>query len=185
MSSIVDYTDRATCIIFGDAAGVVLIEANEEGYGLQDEYLRGDSIGRAFLNIEAGGSSHPIDEEAIKSKKHYLKQEGQTVFKYAVSNMTESCLTIMNRNGLNKDNLDWIVPHQANQRIISATGRAAKVAPQKVMSNIEHYGNTTSATIPLVLNEYEHLLKKGDNLIMTTFGGGFTWGANYVKWGYN
>ena len=184
MSSIVDYTDRATCIIFGDAAGAILVEPNNEGYGLQDEYLRGDSLGRNFLKIEAGGSLNPITEEAILTKKHYIKQEGQTVFKYAVSNMANSCKRIMSQNNLDKNSLDWMVPHQANQRIITATGRVVGISAEKVMSNIERYGNTTSATIPLVISEYEHLLKKGDNLIMTAFGGGFTWGANYLKWAY-
>jgi 3-oxoacyl-[acyl-carrier-protein] synthase-3 len=185
MSSIVDYTDRATCIIFGDGAGAALFEPNEEGLGLQDEYLRSDGIGREFLRIEAGGSLMPTSEETLKNRKHYIKQEGKTVFKYAVSNMADASEKILKRNHLTNDDIDWLAPHQANSRIIEATARRINLDMDKVMVNIEHYGNTTSATLPLLLADYEDQLKKGDNIVFAAFGGGFTWGAAYLKWAYN
>lgn len=185
MSSIVDYTDRATCIIFGDGAGAALFEPNEKGLGLQDEYLRSDGIGREFLRIEAGGSLMPTSEETLKNRKHYIKQEGKTVFKYAVSNMADASEKILKRNHLTNDDIDWLAPHQANSRIIEATARRVNLDMEKVMVNIEHYGNTTSATLPLLLADYEDQLKKGDNIVFAAFGGGFTWGAAYLKWAYN
>ena len=185
MSSIVDYTDRATCILFGDGAGAVLLEPDGQGFGFYDEYLRSDSIGRNFLKIEAGGSLMPVDEYIIKQKKHFLRQEGQAVFKHAVANMEHSCNKILDRNNLDQSSIDWLVPHQANQRIMSAIANNLKIDNEKVMSNVARYGNTTSATLPLALSDYEHLLKKNDRIIMTAFGGGFTWGANYLKWSYD
>ncbi len=185
MSSIIDYTDRATCIIFGDGAGAVLFEPNEEGYGLQDELLRSDGIGRDFLKIEAGGSILPASEETISNRQHYVHQEGRTVFKFAVSNMADVSEGILERNNLTKETVNWLVPHQANKRIIEATANRIGLDSDKVMMNIHKYGNTTSATLPLLLNDYEKELKKGDNLIFAAFGGGFTWGAIYLKWAYN
>ena len=185
MSSIIDYTDRATCIIFGDGAGAVLFEPNNEGLGLQDEYLRSDGIGRDFLRIEAGGSQMPTTIETVEAKKHFVYQEGKTVFKYAVSNMADVAEKMLTRNNLTEPDVQWLVAHQANKRIIEATARRVGVSPEKVMMNIHRYGNTTSATLPLLLADYESQLKKGDNLIFAAFGGGFTWGAAYVKWGYN
>ncbi|WP_335965191.1 beta-ketoacyl-ACP synthase III [Galbibacter sp. PAP.153] len=185
MSSIIDYTDRTTCIIFGDGAGAVLFEPNEEGLGLQDEYLRSDGIGRDFLKIDAGGSILPASEETVKNKQHYVYQDGKTVFKFAVSNMADVAERIMVRNNLTKDDIQWLVPHQANKRIIDATANRVNLDSSRVMVNIEKYGNTTSATLPLLLNDYEKQLKKGDNLIFAAFGGGFTWGSIYLKWAYN
>jgi len=185
MSSIIDYTDRATCIIFGDGAGAVLFEPNEEGMGLQDEYLRSDGIGREFLKIEAGGSMLPASEETVKNKQHFVHQEGKTVFKFAVSNMADVAEKMLTRNNITKEDVNWLVPHQANKRIIEATANRIKLNPEKVMMNIHKYGNTTSATLPLLLADYENQLKKGDNLIFAAFGGGFTWGAIYLKWAYN
>lgn len=185
MSSIIDYTDRATCIIFGDGAGAVLFEPNTEGLGFQDEYLRSDGIGRDYLKIEAGGSILPPSQETVKNKQHFVHQEGTTVFKYAVSNMADVASKILERNDLTKDDVNWLVPHQANKRIIEATGNRIGLETEKVMMNIHKYGNTTSATLPLLLNDYEKALKKGDNLIFAAFGGGFTWGAIYLKWAYN
>ena len=185
MSSIIDYKDRTTCIIFGDGAGAVLFEPNTEGLGFQDEYLRSDGIGRDYLKIEAGGSILPPTEETVKNKQHFVYQEGKTVFKYAVSNMADVSFKILERNNLTKDTLDWLVPHQANKRIIEATSNRLGLNDDKVMMNIHKYGNTTSATLPLLLNDYEKKLKKGDNLIFAAFGGGFTWGAIYLKWAYN
>lgn len=185
MSSILDYTDRTTCIIFGDGAGAVLFEPNDEGLGLQDEYLRSDGIGRDFLKIEAGGSALPASLETVKNKQHYVYQDGRTVFKFAVSNMADVAEKIMNRNNLSKDEVQWLVPHQANMRIIQATANRVDLDPSKVMVNIQKYGNTTSATLPLLLSDYETQLKKGDNLIFAAFGGGFTWGSIYLKWAYN
>ncbi|WP_417885476.1 beta-ketoacyl-ACP synthase III [Zunongwangia sp.] len=185
MSSIIDYTDRTTCIIFGDGAGAVLLEPNEEGYGFQDELLRGDSIGRNSLRIEAGGSLLPTSEETLAKKLHYVKQDGKTVFKYAVSNMSGVSAQIMERNNLANKDIDWLVAHQANKRIIGATASRMGLEDEKVLMNIERYGNTTSATLPLLLSDYEKQLKKGDNLIFASFGGGFTWGATYLKWAYN
>ncbi|TVZ56632.1 3-oxoacyl-[acyl-carrier-protein] synthase-3 [Lutibacter sp. Hel_I_33_5] len=185
MSSILDYTDRATCIIFGDGAGAALFEPNTEGLGLQDEYLRSDGVGREFLKIEAGGSIMPPTEETVKNRRHFIQQEGRTVFKYAVSNMADVSEKILNRNNLTKNDVDWLVPHQANNRIIEATANRVGLESEKVMVNIHKYGNTTSATLPLLLADYEKVLKKGDNLIFAAFGGGFTWGAIYLKWAYN
>jgi 3-oxoacyl-[acyl-carrier-protein] synthase-3 len=185
MSSIIDYADRATCIIFGDGAGAALFEPNNEGLGLQDEYLRSDGIGRDFLRIEAGGSIMPTTEQTVKDKKHFVYQEGKTVFKYAVSNMADVSEKMLTRNNLTEKDIQWLVPHQANKRIIEATANRVGVAPEKVMMNIHKYGNTTSATLPLLLADYENQLKKGDNLIFAAFGGGFTWGAIYLKWAYN
>jgi 3-oxoacyl-[acyl-carrier-protein] synthase-3 len=185
MSSILDYTDRTTCIIFGDGAGAVLFEPNDEGLGLQDEYLRSDGAGRPFLRIEAGGSLLPASEETVKNKQHYVYQDGKSVFKFAVSNMADVAAKIMERNNLSHDDVDWLVPHQANKRIIDATANRMGLDSDKVMINIQKYGNTTSATLPLLLSDYEKQLKKGDNLVFAAFGGGFTWGAIYLKWAYN
>jgi len=185
MSSIVDYTDRKTCVIFGDGAGAILFEPNTEGLGFQDEFLRSDGTGRDFLKIEAGGSILPASEETVKNKQHFVHQEGQTVFKYAVSGMADVTEKIMQRNNLTKDTVDWLIAHQANKRILDATGQRAGLDSSKVLINIEKYGNTTSATIPLLLTDFEKQLKKGDNIIFASFGGGFTWGAIYLKWAYN
>lgn len=185
MSSIIDYADRTTCIIFGDGAGAVLFEPNTEGYGYQDEYLRTDGIGREFLNIEAGGSILPASKQTIEDKKHFVFQDGKTVFKFAVSNMADAAATIMQRNNLTHDDVNWLVPHQANKRIIDATAKRMELDEAKVMMNIERYGNTTSATLPLLLADYENQLKKGDKLVFAAFGGGFTWGSSYLTWAYN
>ena len=185
MSSIIDYTDRATCIIFGDGAGAVLFEPNTEGLGLQDEFLRSDGVGREFLKIDAGGSILPPSEETVKNKQHFVHQEGQTVFKYAVSGMADVAEKIMQRNNLTNDSVNWLVAHQANKRIIDATAQRMGLDDSKVLVNIHRYGNTTSATLPLLLSDFESQLKKGDNLIFASFGGGFTWGAIYLKWAYN
>ena len=185
MSSIINYKDRATCIIFGDGAGAVLFEPNEENLGLQDEYLRSDGTGREFLQATYGGSSHALTHEILDEGGHYAFQEGRTVFKNAVFNMADAAEKILKRNNLNKDTVDWLAAHQANKRIIDATANRIDLAPEKVMSNIEKYGNTTSATLPLLINDYESQLKKGDNVIFAAFGGGFNWGSIYLKWAYN
>ncbi|AUC74636.1 beta-ketoacyl-ACP synthase III [Olleya sp. Bg11-27] len=185
MSSIIDYTDRSTCIIFGDGAGAVLLEPNTEGLGLQDEYLRSDGSGREFLKIQAGGSITPPSQETIDNKQHFVHQDGRTVFKFAVSNMADVCEKIMQRNNLTNDDVSWLVPHQANMRIIDATAKRMNLEDDKVLKNIHRYGNTTSATLPLLLYDFESKLKKGDNLIFAAFGGGFTWGSIYLKWAYN
>ena len=185
MSSIIDYKDRATCIIFGDGAGAVLFEPNTEELGLKDEFLRSDGVGREFLKIEAGGSILPATEETVKNGQHFVHQEGKTVFKYAVSNMADVSEKILTRNNLSEKDIQWLVPHQANKRIIEATANRVGLGAEKVMMNIQKYGNTTSATLPLLLADYEKDLKKGDNLIFAAFGGGFTWGAIYLKWAYN
>ena len=185
MSSIIDYSDRATCIIFGDGAGAVLFEPNSDGLGLQDEYLRSDGSGREFLKIEAGGSILPASEDTLKNGQHFVHQEGKTVFKFAVSNMADVAEKMLTRNQLSNDDISWLVPHQANKRSIEATAKRVNLDASKVMMNIYKYGNTTSATLPLLLADYEHQLKKGDNLIFAAFGGGFTWGAIYLKWAYN
>lgn len=185
MSSIIDYTDRATCIIFGDGAGAVLFEPNYEGLGFQDEYLRSDGIGREYLKIDAGGSILPASKETVENRQHYVFQDGKTVFKYAVTGMADVSEKIMQRNNLTKETVDWLVAHQANKRIIDATASRMELDEKKVLVNIEKYGNTTSATLPLLLNDFEHLFKKGDNLIFAAFGGGFTWGSIYLKWAYN
>ncbi|KAF2341223.1 beta-ketoacyl-ACP synthase III [Flavobacterium tistrianum] len=185
MSSIVDYTDRATCIIFGDGAGAVLFEPNYEGLGLQDEYLRSDGVGRDFLKIPAGGSLIPPSEDTIKNRQHNIMQDGKTVFKYAVTNMADASELILQRNNLTNQDVDWLVPHQANKRIIDATAGRLELDESKVLVNIERYGNTTSGTLPLVLADFEDKLKKGDNIIFAAFGGGFTWGSIYLKWAYD
>ncbi len=184
MSSIIDYTDRATCIIFGDGGGAVLFEPNYEGLGLQDEYLRSDGIGREFLKIEAGGSLLPPSKETVEKKQHYVFQDGKTVYKYAVSGMADVSEKILERNNLTKDDVDWLVAHQANKRIIDATASRIGLAEEKVLVNIHRYGNTTSGTLPLLLSDFEKQFKKGDNLIFAAFGGGFTWGSIYLKWAY-
>jgi 3-oxoacyl-[acyl-carrier-protein] synthase-3 len=185
MSSIIDYTDRTTCIIFGDGGGAVLFEPNTDGLGVKDEYLRTDGIGRPFLKIDAGGSLLPASNETVNNKQHYVFQEGKTVFKFAVSNMADVCEKVMQRNNLSGEDVNWLVPHQANKRIIDAAASRMKIPEEKVMMNIHKYGNTTSATLPLCLADYEKQLKKGDNLIFASFGGGFTWGAVYLKWAYD
>lgn len=185
MSSIIDYQDRTTCIIFGDGGGAVLFEPNTEGLGLIDEYLRTDGIGRQSLKIDAGGSLLPASAETVANKQHYVFQDGQTVFKFAVSNMADVSEKIVQRNNLTNEDVNWLVPHQANKRIIDATARRMKLDEAKVMMNIHRYGNTTSATLPLLLHDYEKQLKKGDNLVFASFGGGFTWGSIYLKWAYN
>lgn len=184
-SSMIDYSDRTTCIIFGDGAGAVLLEPNDEGLGIQDEYLRSDGIGREFLQVPAGGSIEPATEQTIKDKKHFIFQDGRTVFKWAVSNMADVCLKILEQNNLTINDINWLTVHQANKRIIDATAKRLEFPTERVMTNIEKYGNTTSATIPLLLSDYEKQLKKGDNIIMAAFGGGFTWGSIYLKWAYN
>lgn len=185
MSSIVDYKDRATCIIFGDGAGAVLFEPNYEGYGLQDEYLRSDAVGRDFLKIPAGGSLLPTTIETVNDNKHNIIQDGKTVFKYAVTNMADASELILKRNNLTNEDVKWLVPHQANKRIIDATAHRMNLEDEKVLMNIEKYGNTTSATLPLVLYDFEHLFKKGDTIIFAAFGGGFTWGSIYLTWAYD
>lgn len=185
MSSIIDYTDRATCIIFGDGAGAALFEPNHEGLGVQDELLKSDGIGRNHLYIKAGGSLHPTTAETVAAKEHFVFQDGKTVFKYAVTGMADVAEELIKRNRLTKDDVQWLVPHQANKRIIDATADRMGLPAERVMLNIYKYGNTTSATIILALNDYEKQLKKGDNVVMAAFGGGFTWGALYLKWAYN
>ena len=185
MSSIIDYSDRNTCIIFGDGAGAVLFEPNLEGLGMLDEFMRSDGVGREFLRIEAGGSVMPSTIDSIKNKKHFLFQDGKSVFKYAVSNMANASYQIMERNNLSNEDVNYLVPHQANKRIIDATANRMGIRESKVLMNIEKYGNTTAATIPLILSDYEKKFKKGDNIIFAAFGGGFTWGASYLKWSYN
>ena len=185
MSSIINYKDRTTCIIFGDGAGAVLFEPNEEGLGLQDEYLRADGSGREFLGMEAGGSLLPATHETVDANQHYIFQEGKSVFKFAVSNMADVAEKIMVRNNLKNTDVSWLVPHQANKRIIDATANRMGLDSSKVLMNIQRYGNTTSATLPLLLADYESQLKKGDNLVFAAFGGGFTWGSIYLKWAYN
>lgn len=185
MSSIIDYTDRTTCIIFGDGAGAALFEPNEEGLGLQDEYLRSDGVGRDFLKIDAGGSILPSSKETIEKEQHTVFQDGKTVFKFAVSNMADVSEKIMKRNHLTGDDVNFLIAHQANKRIIDATSRRMELDEDKVLINIHRYGNTTSATLPLLMSDYENQLKKGDNIIFAAFGGGFTWGSIYLKWAYN
>jgi 3-oxoacyl-[acyl-carrier-protein] synthase-3 len=185
MSAIMNYKDRATCIIFGDGAGAVLLEPTEENVGIIDSVLKSDGSGRNFLFQQAGGSLMPASHETIDAGKHFVYQEGKTVFKFAVSNMADVSAEIMERNNLTADDIAWLVPHQANLRIISATSNRMGLPDEKVMINIEKYGNTTAGTIPLCLWDYEKKLKKGDNLVFAAFGGGFTWGAVYVKWAYN
>lgn len=185
MTSILDYQDRTTCVIFGDGAGAVLLEPNEEGLGVQDFILRSDGSGREYLVQPAGGSVNPPTHETVENRMHYVKQEGKQVFKFAVTNMAEVSAEIMDKNNLTSDDVDWLVPHQANLRIIDATADRMGLPKEKVMINIEKYGNTTAGTLPLCLWDYEKQLKKGDNLILSAFGGGFTWGSVYLKWAYN
>ena len=185
MSSIIDYTDRTTCIIFGDGAGAALFEPNEEGLGLQDEYLRTDGVGRNFLKIDAGGSQLPTSLETVQNRQHYVYQDGKSVFKFAVSNMADAAAKIMERNNLSDNDVTWLLPHQANMRIINATASRMGLDDSKVLVNIEKYGNTTSATLPLLMADFEKKFKKGDNLVFAAFGGGFTWGSIYLKWAYN
>lgn len=185
MSSIVNYSDRNTCPLFGDAVGAVLLEPTEEDAGIMDAVLHTDGVGYAPLQMKAGGSKYPATEETVKNNQHTVHQEGKVVFKYAVSNMAEVSLRIMEKNGLSKDDVQWLVPHQANMRIIDAAIDRTGIPREKVMINIEKYGNTSAGTIPLCLWEWENKLKKGDNIILTAFGAGFTWGSVYLKWGYD
>jgi 3-oxoacyl-[acyl-carrier-protein] synthase-3 len=185
MSSIIDYSDRATCVIFGDGAGAVLFEPNDEGLGLQDEVLRVDGKGRTYLKIEAGGSMLPASKETVSQKQHFLHQEGRPVFKFAVSNMSAAITQVIKRNGLSKDDIDFVVAHQANKRILDAISNHLNLKSDQMLINIDRYGNTTAATLPLLLWDYEHLLKKNQKLLFTAFGGGFTWGASYLTWAYN
>ncbi|MDQ3046376.1 MAG: ketoacyl-ACP synthase III [Bacteroidota bacterium] len=185
MSAILDYTDRSTCIIFGDGAGAVLLEANTEGNGVVDSILRADGSGRQYLHQKAGGSVKPPSHESIDAREHFVYQEGQAVFKRAVVGMADVSAEIMERNNLKADDVAWLVPHQANKRIIDATRERMGLPAERVMLNIQKYGNTTAGTIPLCLWDYEKQMKKGDNIIISTFGAGFTWGAIYLKWGYN
>jgi len=184
-SSMIDYTDRATCIIFGDGAGAVLFEPNEEGLGVQDEYLRSDGTGREFLQVKASGSMYPVTKEAIDNRENFVFQDGKTVFKNAVFNMADVAEKMLERNNLTKEDITWLAAHQANKRIIEATANRIKLDSAKVMMNIQKYGNTTSATLPLLLADYEKQLKKGDKIIFAAFGGGFTWGSIYLTWAYN
>jgi len=184
MSSIIDYTDRATCIIFGDGCGAVLLEPNSEGFGILDSILRADGSGCQYLHQKAGGSMRPASEGTVERKEHFVYQEGKAVFKFAVTNMADVSAEIMAKNGLTAEDVAWLVPHQANKRIIDATANRMGLDDSKVMVNIEKYGNTTSGTIPLCLWEWESKLKKGDNVILSAFGGGFTWGAIWLKWAY-
>ena len=185
MSSITDYTDRTTCPLFGDAAGAVLVEPVNEDFGVMDHIFHVDGSGRKFLHLKAGGSVKPASHETVDAKEHYVYQEGQSVFKFAVVNMADVAVEIMERNNLKAEDIAWLVPHQANLRIIDATGRRMGLPPEKIMINIENYGNTTAATIPLCIWEYEKKLKKGDKIILAAFGGGFTWGSMYLKWAYD
>ena len=185
MSSIVDYTDRQTCIIFGDGAGAVLLEPNIEGLGVYDSIMKSNGEGRHYLRMTGGGSYHPASEETIKNKEHFIHQEGQTVFKFAVKGMADVSGEIMEKNNLKGEDIAWLVPHQANKRIIDATANRMGIGTDKVMLNIQRYGNTTNGTIPLCLWEWENQLNKGDNLILAAFGGGFTWGSIYLKWAYD
>jgi 3-oxoacyl-[acyl-carrier-protein] synthase III len=185
MSSIINYQDRTTCIIFGDGGGVVLLEPAEDGMGIMDSILRSDGAGRHFLHQKAGGSVKPASHETVDAREHSVYQEGQTVFKFAVTNMAEVSAEIMEKNNLTAEDIAWLVPHQANKRIIDATARRMGIGSEKVMINIEKYGNTTNGTLPLCLWEWENKLKKGDNIILSAFGGGFTWGSVYLKWAYD
>ena len=184
MSSIIDYTDRTTCIIFGDGAGCVLLEPTTEDVGVMDWELRSDGSGEQFLHMKAGGSRNPASSETIAKREHYVYQAGSAVFKFAVTNMADISAQVAERNNLNADTITWLAPHQANKRIIDATAQRVGISDEKVMMNIERYGNTTAGTIPLLLWDYEKQLKKGDNILMAAFGGGFTWGATLVKWAY-
>ena len=184
MSSIVDYSDRATCPIFGDGAGAVLLEPSDDNLGIIDEMLQSDGAGRIHLHQKAGGSVKPASHETIDAREHFIYQEGQPVFKFAVSKMADVSVDMMKKHNLTPETLTWFIPHQANMRIIVATAKRMGIKREQVMVNIEKYGNTTAATLPLLLWEWEDQLKKGDNLILATFGAGFTWGSIYMKWGY-
>lgn len=184
MSSIIDYEDRQTCVIFGDGSGAVLLEPTQDGLGIQDSILKSDGSGRNYLGMKAGGSVKPPSHETVDAREHFIYQDGKTVFKFAVTNMADVSAEIMERNNLTGEDVAWLVPHQANKRIIDATARRMGVSSEKVMLNIQKYGNTTNGTIPLCLWEWEDKLKKGDNLILAAFGGGFTWGSIYLKWAY-
>lgn len=179
-----DYEDRKTSIIFGDGAGAVLLEPNTEGLGIIDSVLRTDGSGRVHLHQKAGGSVKPASIETVMNKEHYVYQEGQSVFKFAVKNMADVAAEIMERNNLTAETVTWLVPHQANMRIITATADRMKLPPEKVMINIDRYGNTTNGTLPLCLWEWQDKLHKGDNIVLAAFGGGFTWGSTYIKWAY-
>ncbi len=185
MSAIVDYSDRNTCVLFGDAAGAILLEPTEEDYGIKDSILRSDGSGCNFLHMKAGGSKKPASIETVMAKEHFAYQEGQSVFKFAVKGMADVSAELLERNNLTGKDIAWLVPHQANLRIIDATANRMGLPKEKVMINIQNYGNTTAATIPLCLWEWESQLKKGDNIVLAAFGGGFTWGATWVKWAYN
>lgn len=185
MSAIIDYTDRNTCVIFGDGAACVLLEPNEEGFGVQDSILKSDGAGRNYLNMKAGGSLRPATMETVANREHFAYQEGQTVFKFAVKGMADVSAELLERNNLTGEDIAWLVPHQANLRIIDATANRMGLPKEKVMINIEKFGNTTAATIPLCLWEWEPQLKKGDNIVLAAFGGGFTWGATWIKWAYD
>lgn len=185
MSAIIDYTDRNTCVIFGDGAACVLLEPNEDGYGVQDSILKSDGAGRNFLNMKAGGSLRPASMETVANREHFAYQEGQTVFKFAVKGMADVSAELLERNNLTGEDIAWLVPHQANLRIIDATANRMGLPKEKVMINIEKFGNTTAGTIPLCLWEWENQLKKGDNVVLAAFGGGFTWGATWIKWAYD
>ncbi len=185
MSSIVDYSDRTTCIIFGDGAGAVLIEAVIEQVGILDSLLKSDGSGSKYLHMKSGGSVKPSSVETVLAKEHFVYQEGQPVFKFAVKGMADVSFELMQRNNLTAEDISWLVPHQANLRIIDATANRMGLPKEKVMINIQKYGNTTAATLPLCLWDWEKQLKKGDNIILAAFGGGFTWGATWVKWAYN
>lgn len=184
MSSILNFQDRATCIIFGDGGGCVLLEPAEDGLGIQDSVLKSDGSGRAYLHQKAGGSLKPASHETVDAREHFVFQEGKTVFKFAVTNMAEACVELMKRNNLTADDIAWLVPHQANKRIIEATRERMGISEDRVTINIQKYGNTTNGTLPLCLWEWEDKFKKGDNIILSAFGGGFTWGAVYLKWAY-
>ena len=185
MSSIIDYTDRATCIIFGDGAGAVMLEPTKDGMGIIDGILRGDGAGREFLNIKGGGSLMPASHETVDKRLHYAYQNGQPVFKAAVKGMTSTINQVLERNRMTINDIDWLVPHQANKRIIQSVGDGVGIPNERVMMNIHKYGNTTAGTLPLCLWDYENQLKKGDNLMLTAFGGGFTWGSIYIRWAYD
>jgi len=185
MSSIIDYEDRTTCVIFGDGCGAVLLEPDTEGYGINDFILHADGSGKQYLVQPAGGSAMPASKQSVEDRAHFVKQEGKQVFKFAVTNMAEVSAEIMEKNNLTSDDVAWLVPHQANLRIIDATANRMGLPKDKVMINIQKYGNTTAGTLPLCLWDYEDQLKKGDNIILSAFGGGFTWGAVYIKWAYN
>ena len=185
MSSIINYADRTTCVIFGDGAGAVLLEPNTEGLGIIDSIMKSDGAGRVHLHQKAGGSAKPATKNTVDAAEHFVYQEGQSVFKFAVTNMADVSYDIMERNNLKAEDIAYLVPHQANKRIIDATAKRCGIEEEKVMVNIDHFGNTTNGTIPLCLNEWKHKLKKGDNLIISAFGGGFTWGSIYLKWAYD